>query len=317
MTEELDDQSYPWVEEFRPKKIEDVIGADRVVEKMNEFIKTKSVPHLLLCGGPGVGKTTIAKIIANEVSGKGNYLYINASDRNNIDTIRTDVINYCGTLGFGAGLKIIILDECDGLLPASQKALRSVMEEYAKTTRFILTCNYDNKIIEPIQSRCQKFEFFGASKGDIAARCFDILRKKGVKITKENLEQIKTDLRQLVAQFYPDIRSVINNLQKFTKDGTFHYDGSATKDGIKKQFIEHIKNYQLKVIREELLKDFSDYPYLYDCIYNNCKEITTDPDKITAIYVLLADYVYKHSSHINQELNFIACLIEIINVLKG
>jgi replication factor C small subunit len=164
MSEEEKDLNFPWVEEFRPTKPEDVIGAEHLTDKVNEYLKAKSFPNLLLAGDAGTGKTTIAKILAHTVSGKQNTLYINASDRNNIDTIRTDVVNFCATVGFEQTIKTIILDECDGLLPQSQKALRSVMEEYTASTRFILTCNYINKIIEPIKSRCTKFDFLWRQK---------------------------------------------------------------------------------------------------------------------------------------------------------
>ena len=119
---ENDDVNYPWVEEFRPKRIEDVIGAEHLVGKMNEFIAAKSIPHLFFVSSPGTGKTTVAKILGNEICGKDNYLYINASDRNNIETIRSDVVSYCGTMGFGDnGVKIVILDEADGLTPQAQR----------------------------------------------------------------------------------------------------------------------------------------------------------------------------------------------------
>jgi DNA polymerase III delta prime subunit len=270
----------------------------------------------LFCGEPGTGKTTIAKILANNISGKENSLYINASDRNNIDTIRHDVSNFCGTMGFEKKLKIIILDECDGLLPQSQKALRSVMEEYAESTRFILTCNYATKVIDPIQSRCQVFEFLGAKKEDIAKRCFSILKKKGVKITSENKDKIVNDIKTIVGVCYPDIRATINNLQKFTKNGEFNIDASATKDEVKRKLMALLKEKKIRQIREEILAETPDYPVLYDTIFESAKELTTEVDRLGAIYICLADYMYKHQTHLNQELNFVACLIEITNALR-
>jgi replication factor C small subunit len=316
MSEEEKDLNFPWVEEFRPTKPEDVIGAEHLTSKMNEYLKDKSFPNLLFSGDAGTGKTTIAKILAYTVSGKENTLYINASDRNNIDTIRTDVVNFCATLGFEKTIKTIILDECDGLLPQSQKALRSVMEEYTSSTRFIMTCNYINKIIDPIKSRCTKYEFFGAKKEDIAKRCFILLKKKGVKIGADNKDKVITDIKTLVEMCYPDIRLTINNLQKFTKGDVFTLDTSIAKDEVKKKLMTYLKEKKIRQIREEILSTTPDYPVLYDTIFENSKELTIDVDKLGAIYICLADYMYKHQTHLNQELNFVACLIEIMNVLK-
>lgn len=319
-TEIIDDLSFPWVEEFRPNKIEDVIGAEHLIEKMNEYIKEKSCPHLLFDGTAGVGKTTIAKILANNIAGKGNYLYINASDRNNIDTIRVDISNFCSVIGFNDNLKIIILDESDGLTPQAQKSLRAVMEEFAKTSRFILTCNYGNKIIDAIHSRCQRFEFRNASKGAIFKRCAEILVKKGVTILDSNKKikpEIQKDLQELVKKFYPDIRSTINNLQKFTHGDTFKFDLSSVKDETSDLLIQYIKEGSIKKIREEILTGGNvDYTTLYNTIYSRVKEISDDFDKCSAILILTADYMYKHSFHLNPEINFVACILEIINNMK-
>lgn len=315
--EEIIDTSFPWVEEFRPHRIEDVIGAEHLIEKMNVYIKDKSCPHLLFGGTAGVGKTTIAKILANEISGKGNYLYINASDRNNVDTIRVDISNFCSVIGFSDALKIIILDESDGLTPQAQKSLRAVMEEYAKSSRFILTCNYDNKIIDAIKSRCQSFEFRNASKAAILKRCAQILMKKGVTVLDSNkklIPEIQKDLEDLVKRSYPDIRSTINNLQKFTKGDVFKFDNSALKDETSDLLVECIKEKNIKKIREEILTGGNvDYVSLYNTIYSKVKVIASSPENASAILILTADYMYKHSFHLNPEINFVACILEIIN----
>lgn len=315
----MTDLSYPWVEEYRPSKIDDVVGNEHTISKLKEFLSTNSIPNLLFCGDPGVGKTTIAKILAETIcGGKGSYLYINASDRNNIDTIRTDVTAYCATSGFSDNIKIIILDECDGMTPAAQKSLRSVMEEYSKNTRFILTCNYQTKIIDALHSRCQKFEFFGAKMEDIFKRIVYIIKDKKICPRQDlNKDSFIEQLKKLVRDNYPDIRSTINSLQKFTINGVFYYDEICKKDSIKDKLIQYIKEKKIKSIREEILIGVVDYPLLYDIIYCNAKDITSDIEKVSAIIITTADFLYRHATHLNSEMNFVAYLLTLNEIIKG
>lgn len=309
----MSDYSYPWVEEYRPTKIEDVIGAEHLVEKMNSYINEASIPHLLFIGKPGTGKTTIAKILAKSIAGEDGYIYINASDDRGLDAIRTKVVDFCSTASF-SDLKIVILDEADNLTQDAQKILRVVTEQFAKTCRFILTGNYENKILEPIRSRLQLYNFKGASRNDIAKRCAQILVDKQIKLDKQS----KEDLITIVKTYYPDIRSTINNLQRCcTHDSPFRYvDNSQDKQMLEK-FISYIKEKSVRKIREEILTVSIDYDCLYNAVYENVKELTTEPDKIGMIIVTLANYQYQNSTHANRELNFVACLIEIVNILKG
>jgi replication factor C small subunit len=166
-----------WTEAFRPSTLDGYIGNEHIIEKVRIFIENGDVPHLLFYGPAGTGKTTLAKIIANGVD--ADIMYINASDENSVDTVRDKIKRYASTVGFKRW-KIVILDEADFLTPNGQAALRNLMETYSKTTRFILTCNYVEKIIDPIQSRCQVFGITPPNKADVAKRLVTVLNDKGV-----------------------------------------------------------------------------------------------------------------------------------------
>ena len=190
-----------WTEKYRPTTLKDFVGNDDVITKFKSYLKEGDIPHLLLYGKPGCGKTTLAKIVTSNID--CDYLYINASDENNIDTVRNKIKTFSVSVGF-KDIKIIVLDEADYITVQGQAALRNLMEVNSKHTRFILTCNYHTRIIDPIISRCQTFEIRPLSKKDIAFRLAYILDNEG--ITYEVNEEFKT----LIDMHYPDIRKTIN-----------------------------------------------------------------------------------------------------------
>ncbi len=198
-----------WAERYRPDTLENYIGNEHVKNKLTQFIAEQDVPHLLFCGTAGTGKTTAAKILVKNID--CDYLFINASDENSVDTIRTKIKNFAATMSFKP-LKIIVLDEADYITPQAQAALRNLMEVFSKNTRFILTCNYVERIIDPLISRAQVFKLTPPSKKEVAVHLMKILEKEHVGFDK-------SVIATLVNAYYPDIRRIINTSQNQTSGG--------------------------------------------------------------------------------------------------
>jgi len=221
-----------WAEKYRPSKLEDYVGNDTLKAKVNQYIETNDIPHLLLYGSAGTGKTTLAKLITNSI--KCDVLYINASDENGIETIRVKIKNFACNIGFNP-LKVIILDEADYFTPAAQAGLRNMMETFSEHTRFILTCNFHERIIEPIHSRCQSFGVTPPSKKDVAANLVNILKNENVSFDKEGVVL-------LVNTHYPDIRAVINTAQRNVVNGELKLAKEDILEGdVKAKIIEMLK----------------------------------------------------------------------------
>ena len=206
-----------WVEKYRPSTLENYIGNEHLTSKVKHYLETGDLPHLLLFGKAGTGKTTLAKILVKNI--ECDYLYINASDENNVETVRTKVKEFASTIGF-KDMKVIILDECDYITPNAQAALRNLMETFSKHCRFILTCNFVERIIDPIQSRCQSFQIIPPSKSDVAKHLHNIL-------IKENVIDTMEDIKVLIDSSYPDIRRVINSAQRNVVNGKLKLDTSS------------------------------------------------------------------------------------------
>ena len=206
-----------WVEKYRPSTLDTYIGNEHLKRKVSMYLESGDLPHLLLYGRAGTGKTTLAKLLVNNI--ECDYLYINASDENNVDTVRTKVKNFASTVGF-KDMKVIILDECDYITPNAQAALRNLMETFSKHCRFILTCNFVERIIDPIQSRCQSFQIIPPSKTEVAKHLHNIL-------LQENVIDSPEDIKVLVESGYPDIRRVINSAQRNVVKGKLKLDTSS------------------------------------------------------------------------------------------
>ena len=300
-----------WVEKYRPDTLEGYVGNEHILEKVKIYIENEDVPHLLLYGVAGTGKTTLARIITNEID--CDLMYINASDENNVDTVRDKISGFASSMGFRKW-KVIILDEADYLTPNAQAALRNLMETFSKSTRFILTCNYVEKVIDPIQSRCQTFAITPPSKKDVAKRLHHILTEEGV--TFEN-----ADLAVLVNSGYPDIRRVLNSAQRQVINGKVVIDSQSNiQANYAEEVVMALQNNSdpktmfttiRQIIADSKVRDFTP---LYKTLYEKVDEYANG--KVGQTILHIADGQFKDAMAVDKEINTMAMLINIISTIK-
>jgi len=299
-----------WVERYRPVSLENYIGNEHLKTKVSKYISTGDIPHLLLHGKAGTGKTTLAKLLVSNVD--CDQMYVNASDENNVETVRNKIKMFASSVGF-KDLKVIILDECDFLTPNAQAALRNLMETFSKHCRFILTCNYVERIIDPIQSRCQSFQIIPPSKKEVAIHTSKILNTEGVSF--EN-EQIVT----MVNSSYPDIRRIINAVQRNIVDNQLIVDTeSLVQNDYKLQVLEILQTQDKKnafknlrqLLADSQIRDYADlFRLLYDEIESYGK------GHIAEVILTIAKYELSDAQVVDKEINAMAMLIEILNIIK-
>jgi|TARA_R100000322_G_scaffold60903_1_gene37719 DNA polymerase III delta prime subunit len=299
-----------WVEKYRPSTLENYIGNEHLTSKVKHYLETGDLPHLLLFGKAGTGKTTLAKILVKNI--ECDYLYINASDENNVETVRTKVKEFASTIGF-KDMKVIILDECDYITPNAQAALRNLMETFSKHCRFILTCNFVERIIDPIQSRCQSFQIIPPSKSDVAKHLHNIL-------IKENIIDTMEDIKVLIDSSYPDIRRVINSAQRNVVNGKLKLDTSSIiQNDYKLKLLKILKTQNGKTAFTEIrqlladnkITDFADlFRLLYDEVDSYGK------GHIAECILIIARYELSDSQVVDKEINAMAMIIELLGVIK-
>ena len=306
----MNDSNTLWVEKYRPYSLDTYIGNEHLKSKVTMYLQNNDLPHLLLYGKAGTGKTTLAKILVNNI--ECDYLYINASDENSVDTVRNKVRHFASTVGF-KDLKVIILDECDYITPNAQAALRNLMETFSKHCRFILTCNYVERIIDPIQSRCQLFQIIPPSKKEVAQKVHNIL-------IEENVNGELEDIKILVDSGYPDIRRVINSAQRNVVNGKLKLDiSSIIQNDYKLKLLKILevqnKKNAFKDIRQLLadnkVTDFADlFRLLYDEVDGYGK------GHLAECILIIARYELSDSQVVDKEINAMAMIIELLGVIK-
>ena len=306
-----DPTHFLFVEKYRPKTIEECILPERLKKPFREMVLNGEIQNLMLCGGPGCGKTTVAKALCNELN--CDFILINCSEDGNIDTLRTKIRNFASTISLGGNTKIVILDEFDYSNPQSmQPALRGFMEEFAKNCRFIFTCNYKNKIIAPLHSRCTiiDFKFEKSDKAELCNLFFE--RCKNI-LTEEKIEYNSSALAKFIVKFFPDFRRILNELQKSSLHGSINESilCNLSDESILNLF-KNMKKKDFNLVRDWVAKNNDmDSSIVFRKIFEYLNS-ELESESIPTAILILADYQYKAAFVADSEINISACLIHLM-----
>jgi DNA polymerase III delta prime subunit len=304
-----------WCEKYRPKLIADCILPDNIKSTFEDIVKGGELHNMLLTGSPGLGKTTVAKALCNELA--LDFLLVNGSEESGIDTLRTKIKQFASSVSLQGGYKVVILDEADYLNPQStQPALRGFIEEFSANCRFILTCNFKNRIIEPLHSRCTTIEF-NLSKKDSASLCGQFLNRCEYILETENITYDQAVVAELIMKHMPDWRKVINELQRYSTSGRIDSGVLVQINDIAiHDLMEHLKLKNFKLMRQWVSDNIDSEPVaLFRKIYDNMGD-HVDPQSIPQLVLILADYQYKNAFVADHELNTVACCTEIMSSVK-
>jgi replication factor C small subunit len=298
-----------WVEKYRPKSMDEFIGSDTVKETLKIWLEKKDIPHIIFFSKPGTGKTSLGDMLTNLIPCDS--LKINASDENGVDDIRNKVQDFCMTMGMQP-LKIMFLDEADRLTPDAQGMMRNLMETYSHSTRFILTCNYKNKIMDAIWSRCQTFEISPPSMPEVMKHIVKLLQA-------ENITYDPKDVAFIVKSYFPDMRKIINFAQQSSINGELKIaKANAADHDYKTKLIELLKTPTPNTFTEirQLVADaaFSNYEEVYKFLFDHVNEYA--PNKQAEVILHLADAVYQTALVFEREITFVAAMHRLLTVLN-
>jgi len=308
-------ETFLWVEKYRPITVESCVLPSELKETFGEYVKNKSIPNLVLSGGPGVGKTTIAKAMIEQIG--ATYIMINGSEESGIDVLRTKIKNFASTVSLSGGRKYIILDEADYLnAQSTQPALRGFMEEFHKNCGFILTCNYKNRLIEPLHSRCSVIDFVIPNKEkpilakEFFGRVTDILKKENIKYDKRVVVELAT-------KYFPDWRRILNELQRYSASGQIDAGLLVNISEVNiHDLMVSLKKKEFTNVRKWIVQNLDNDPIrIYRLIYDSLYDFVDD-STIPHAVVFIGDYSYKSAFVADQEINLLACLTEMMAQCK-
>jgi len=304
-------EQFLWVEKYRPRKIEDCILPEELKATFQKFVDDGSIPNLLLSGSAGVGKTTVARAMLEQIN--ADYIVINGSMNGNIDTLRNDIRNFAATVSFTGGRKYVILDEADYLnANSTQPALRNFMEEYSSNCGFILTCNFANRIIAPLHSRCSVVEFKINGKQKAALAKQFMSRVDGI-LGEESVEYDKKVVAELIMKHFPDWRRVLNELQRYGAAGRIDSGILAQIDNIDiRELVKMLKVKDFTAMRKWVAANSAmDVQIIFRRLYDTSSETMT-PESVAELVLILAEYQYKAAFVVDQEINLTATLTKIM-----